>query len=134
MISNEKEYKMAVRNMIKRVQNAKNIEELNRIDMPAEDREILFDCISEGFIRGKTHDYLGKNREFRELRMQDGSARPEVYSTVITLKGLAFLKPDHTKARANIALAMSVAAFLVSILSNLDKITQNLQLLSNLVG
>ena len=134
MIKNEKEYSRAMRAMIVRVQSAEDADEINCAQMTMEEREILFDCITDGYVRGKTTDVIGKDRHMINLRMMDGSARPEVYNTIITLKGLCFLKPDRIKAKANIAIFVSACALLVSILANLDKIASNLQMLKGLIG
>ena len=62
----------------------------------------------------------------------DGKAHSEIFNTVITLKGLEFLKPDRTKTKANLAIIISAIAgvvslgsLLVSVLANLDKIYRN---------
>ena len=63
-----------------------------------------------------------------------------IFNTVITLKGLEFLKPDRTKTKANLAIIISAIAgvvslgsLLVSVLANLDKIISNLEILNDLL-
>ena len=75
-----------------------------------------------------------------ELRTMDGKAHSEIFNTVITLKGLEFLKPDRTKTKANLAIiisaiagAVSLGSLLVSVLANLDKIIRNLEILNDLL-
>lgn len=70
----------------------------------------------------------------------DGKAHSEIFNTVITLKGLEFLKPDRTKTKANLAIiisaiagAVSLGSLLVSVLANLDKIIRNLEILNDLL-
>lgn len=135
MIKSEREYKKAMRDMIRRVQSAKNADEINDATLTMEEAEILTDCILEGYVRGKVEEELSNGRVIT-LRTLDGKAHPEIYNTVIPLKGLAFLKPENTALKATIAICASVIASLVSIsalfvslLSSLDKILVNLEIL-----
>lgn len=131
MIRNQTDYRIAMCNMIRRVQTAKSADEISDAKMSLEEAEILMDCIENGFVRGKT-TYLSKDGEEMDRRTLDGMPHPWVYSTVITLKGLEFLKPDRTKLKANLALILSVSSLVVSCLANLDKIITNLNLLLKL--
>lgn len=134
MIKTERGYRRAMKRMIKRVRSTDDIAELDSSKMDPLDAEILYDCIAEGYIRGKLTDTLGRDKHKIELRAMSGKALPEVYNNIITLKGLAFLKPDRTRLKANIALAISICAMLISLMANLDKVLLNLQLLKGLAG
>lgn len=138
MIQSRSDYRAAVCRMIRTVQTAKSADEINSLKMTAEDAEILNDCIESGFIRGRI-SYLNSDGKEIKLRTLDGKAHPQVFSTVITMKGLEFLKPDRTKLKANLALVFSALAVVVSVCSvlvtgmaNLDKILGNLSLLMEL--
>ena len=131
MIRNQTDYRIAMCNMIRRVQMAKSTDEINEAKMSPEEAEILADSIESGFVRGRTK-YLNSEGKEIELRNLKGIALPRVCSTVITLKGLEFLKPDRTKLKANLALIISVCSLVVSGLANLDKIITNLDLLLKL--
>lgn len=139
MIKNEKEYRNAMKKMIRYVQSAKDISEIDPSKMNDEESEILYDCIVEGYIRGKTSESFGNSGQIKELRAISGKALPEVHSTLITHRGLAFLKPDKANKRSIIALWISIFAAIisalalaVSILSNLDKIIENWHLFISL--
>ena len=139
MISNQTDYRKAMCKMIRKIQNSSSAEEINDLEMSIEDAEILNDCIENGFVRGKT-TYRNHNGEEIELRTMDGKAHSEIFNTVITLKGLEFLKPDRTKTKANLAIIISAIAgvvslgsLLVSVLANLDKIISNLEILNDLL-
>ena len=93
MIRNQTDYRKAMCKMIRKIQNSSSAEEINDLEMSIEDAEILNDCIENGFVRGKT-TYRNHNGEEIELRTMDGKAHSEIFNTVITLKGLEFLKPD----------------------------------------
>ena len=103
MIRNQTDYRKAMCKMIRKIQNSSSAEEINDLEMSIEDAEILNDCIENGFVRGKT-TYRNHNGEEIELRTMDGKAHSEIFNTVITLKGLEFLKPDRTKTKANLAI------------------------------
>lgn len=139
MIRDQADYRKAMCDMIHRIQKAKSPEEINTMEMSIEDAEILNDCIENGFVRGETYATNSNGKKF-PLRTMDGKAHPEIYNTVITLKGLEFLKPNRAEARANLAIAISavagvvsIASLLVNALANLDKIVENFQFLTNLL-
>lgn len=140
MIRNQADYHKAMCNMIRKIQNAHSADEINNADMSVEEAEILNDCIENGFVRGKNH-YFDSNGKRNELRTVDGKAHPVIHTTVITLKGLEFLKPDRTNAKANLAIiisalagAISLGSLVVSVLTNLDKIISNFAILRGLLS
>lgn len=138
MIRNQTDYRKAMCSMIRKIQSARSADEINSMEMSIEEAEILNDCIENGFVRGETSAQNAAGQEI-PLRTMDGKAHPVIHNTVITLKGLEFLKPDRTTAKANLAIAISAVAgvislgsLLVSVLASLDKILSNLDLLKAL--
>lgn len=127
MISSEKEYESAMREMILKVQAGYE----PPFDASAEEMELLSDCIRRGYLNGCTTD-VGLNGQIQELRTMDGKMHPVLYNHVITPKGFAFLKPKNTDKKSTAALLISLIALLVSILSNLDKIFENFHLILSL--
>ena len=128
MLHTEKEYNSAMRQMILRVQQAASVDEINTWDMSIEEAEILLDCVASGYLIGK----VPKN--IAECRTLDGKAHPELFNTVITPKGLAFLKPPRTDLKATIALIVSAIAALISLLSNADQILHNIKSFLSLIS
>ena len=131
----EKDYISAMRKMILRVQNATDLDEIDTFTMTANEAEILFDCMKEGYLIGKVP------KDETDFRTMDGKAHPELINTVVPPKGLAFLRPVKTDLKSNIALGVSVFAalislfaFLVTLLANLDKIIQNWSIFVSLLG
>ncbi len=85
MIRSQREYKRAMRKMIKRVQSGEIIDSWNE---SFEDMEILADCILAGYINGEVfHDG-------EVIRTMDGKIHPTIFNSHIPLKGLAFLRPQ----------------------------------------
>lgn len=127
MLKSERDYEKAIRKMLLRVQNVTSLEEIQPHQMSLEDAEILMDCIKQGYLVGKTED------NGIELRTLDGKAHPELLSSLITPKGFAFLKPKNTDMKATAAIVISSFALLISILSSLDKILENIRWLIDLL-
>ena len=106
MIRSQREYRKAMRKMIRRVQCG---EEIDARKESIEDMEILADCISAGYINGELeHD--GKS-----IRTLDGKIHPIVFNSHIPLKGLAFLHPQ-IDWKFIIPTIISVIALLCSLL------------------
>lgn len=134
MISSEKEYFAAMRNMIRKVRSGY----VPAHDADHEELEVLAECIRQGYLLGKT-TYIDEHGREQELRTLDGKMHPEITNHVIPPKGLAFLSPNKTERKSNIALGVSICAvvislfaFIVTLLSNLDKIIENWDLLMTL--
>lgn len=86
MISSSRDYKNAMKRMIRKVQGGYK----PPFDADAEELEILSDCIKSGYIRGQT-TYIGIDGHEHELRTLDGKMHPEITNHIIPPKGLAFL-------------------------------------------
>ncbi len=117
MIKSEKEFKREMRKAIRRV--TKGLSPYNSEHPTREELEVVTECISQGYL-------LSLNNDDSVLRTLDGNPHPTFISSVVPLKGLSFLKPDRTILRSKIALWFSFAALLISLLSNLSTIYQNL--------
>ena len=138
MLNSQKEYKAAMRKMIRYVQS----EHFSCQTPPLnsnEDREVLADCIRNGYINGTIHETGKPPALARENRLITGDILPIVYNSVIPLKGLIFLEPDKEERRVRVAfwaslvaVLVSLAALLVSALSNLDRLIDNIRLLISL--
>lgn len=85
MIRSQREYKRAMRKMIRRIQSG---EEIDSWRESSEDMEILADCILAGYVNGELKD------DGKTLRTMDGKIHPIVFNSHIPLKGLAFLHPQ----------------------------------------
>lgn len=105
--------------MLLRIQKMK-LEDVNTFEMSIGEAEILMSCVKAGYLNGR---YEENGLEFRTM---DGKAHPELLSTGITPLGAAFLNPKNTEVKATIALVFSGIALLVSILSNLSSIKENI--------
>ena len=127
MLKSQRGYEKALRAMLRQVQGAASLSEIQPHQMNREDSEILMECIKLGYLLGETE----KNGV--ELRTKDGKAHPELHSTSLTPKGFAFLRPKRTDIKATVSLCISILALLVSILANLDKIAENFRLLTGLL-
>ena len=99
MITSDRDYLSAMKDMIRKVQSGYE----PPFNASAEELEILADCIRNGYIRGQT-SYFRDGRE-HELRTLDGKIHPEITNHIIPPKGLAFLsendecnKPDKIHA------------------------------------
>ena len=125
MLKTDKDYTKAMKTMIRRIQAG---DTPSSFIITAEDCEILAECIKAGYINGTT-TYTDINGNVSELRTCDGTIHPTIYNNIITLKGLEFLKPNYVEIKANLAIAISALALLISLLSNLDKIIENLKFL-----
>lgn len=103
-ISNESDYKNAMRVMIRRVQSGEAIDTFSE---SVEDMEILSDCIRLGYINGAVEQ---DGRPFRTL---DGKMHPVIHNSHIPLKGIAFLHPQPDW-KFLIPTLISLAAFVKS--------------------
>lgn len=112
MISSEKEYKEAMKCMVRKVQSG---EKIDVSGLSIEEAEVLSDCIKCGYIIGKATEWNERLHDFIDLRTLDGKAHPEIQSSVIPLKGMAFLKavPDW---RTIVPIVISICALMVSII------------------
>lgn len=126
MVKNQKGYIREMRSMIRRVQTLPKGESLNPFELSHEEAEILSDCIKNGYVIGTVTSFDKDTGREYELRTMDGKIHPELFNNVITPKGLAFLKPSKTDIKASIALIISILALLISFLSQLDRIIQNI--------
>lgn len=106
MIRSQREYKKAMRKMIRRVQSG---EKINSWEENFEDMEILADCISAGYINGELEE------DGKPIRTLDGKIHPIVFNSYIPLKGLAFLHPQ-IDWKFIIPTIISVIALLCSLL------------------
>lgn len=125
MIKSERAFTKAMRKTIRCVANGQSPFHSPATD---DDSEVIAECIN--------HGYLLSNSPLENgivLRTADGKAHPDVNTTVVPLKGLAFLKPDRTRAYAKVSLGLSIAALLVSILANLPEILGSVQMLASLL-
>lgn len=123
MIKSERAFTKAMRKMISNIADGKSPYH----DPPTDDDcEVLAECISRGLLLSAA-PLDGGN----VLRTMDGKAHPMVNTQVVPLKGLAFLHPDRTRLRANIALSLSTIAILVSVLVGLPQIISSVKLLIN---
>ena len=125
MIKSEREFIIEMQNTILRVANGESPFHNPATD---DDSEVIAECINQG--------YLLSNSPLDEgtvLRTMDGKAHPDVNTSVVPLKGLAFLKPDRTRLYAKVSLGLSIAALLVSILANLPEILGSLRMLADLL-
>lgn len=122
MIDSEHKFKRAMRRMIKRIINGQS----PLPDNPSrEDYEVLTECIKAEYI-------LSLQDEDLTIRTMDGCPHPVPNCEVIPLKGLAFLKPDKAELYARISIWLSIFALLISVLTNLTEIVQNVRLLIGL--
>ncbi|WP_195278929.1 hypothetical protein [Clostridium sp. J1101437_171009_A5] len=128
MLRSQRDYEKALRAMLLRVQRADSLDDVQPHQMNLEDAEILMDCVKLGYLHGRAEN------KGAELRTMDGKAHPVLLNTIITPKGLAFLRPKHTDIKATAAIVISILALLVSILSDLDRIIENCRLILNLAG
>jgi len=126
MISREKDYIKAMRAMIARVGETESVQDIDTFQMSLEEAEILSDCINEGYLIGTATP---------DMRTLDGKMHSELINNVITPKGLAFLKPNKTERKSNVALITSIVAvsisffaFLTTLIANIDKIVSNWEL------
>jgi hypothetical protein len=128
MLRSERQYERAIRNMLHSVQSAESVDEFDTWKMSTEECEVLSACIKRGYLVGKIEDDDG------ELRTLDGKMHPNLLNTTVTPAGCAFLRPKRTDAKATAAIMISIAALLVSILANLDRIAENYRWLIDLLG
>lgn len=135
MIHSEKEYRNAMRMMILRVQRAADINDIDTWALSMEEAELLLDCVRDGYLTGKVPE------DETSCRTLDGKAHPELINTVVTPKGLSFLRPSKTDLKSSVALGVSIFAavislfaFVVTLLANLDKVIQNCAILAALLG
>lgn len=126
LLSTPAQYEEAMRDVIRRVQRGEISHAPNG---SIEEMEVIADCIRLGYINGR----LNLNGETEPFRTLDGKIHPEILNNHIPLKGLCFLQPDKTAQKAGAAMWLSLIALVVSILSNLDKILINLQMLIDLL-
>ena len=125
MIKSEREFTREMRKTILRIANGQSPFHNPATD---DDSEVIAECINHGYLLSKHPLENGA-----VLRTMDGKAHPDVNTTVIPLKGLAFLKPDRTRTYARVSLWLSIAALLVSILSNLPEIFESVRMLIDLL-
>lgn len=118
MIKTEKEFTNEMRKMIRKVSSGENP---FHTPPTRDDIEVLAECINRGYLLS-----LDNRNNDRTL---DGKPHLNLITDVVPLKGLSFLNPDRTRLRANIAIGLSAAALLVSILSNLTKIVGSIHFL-----
>ena len=109
MIRSQREYKRAMRKMIRRIQSG---EEIDSWRESSEDMEILADCILAGYVNGELKD------DGKTLRTMDGKIHPIVFNSHIPLKGLAFLHPQ-IDWKFIIPTIISIIALLCSLLGSL---------------
>lgn len=126
MIKSERAFTAAMRKMIICIIKGKSPLHNPPTD---DDYEVLAECINRGLLLSS--DQL-KNGTV--MRTMDGKAHPAVNANIVPLKGLAFLRPDRTKLRANIALALSIIAIFISVLSNFSAIVDNVRLIEALLS
>lgn len=110
MIRSQREYKRAMRKMIRRVQKG---EEIDSWKESFEDMEILADCILAGYVNGEL-EHNGKT-----VRTMDGKIHPIVFNSHIPIKGLAFLHPQFDW-KFIIPTIISIIALLCSLLGPLN--------------
>ena len=104
MIRSQREYKRAMRKMIRRIQSG---EEIDSWRESSEDMEIL-----AGYVNGELKD------DGKTLRTMDGKIHPIVFNSHIPLKGLAFLHPQ-IDWKFIIPTIISIIALLCSLLGSL---------------
>lgn len=106
--------------MIKRVLNG---EEAISAKRTREELEVAAECLERGYLYPASNQIM--NDFGKVKRMMDFSPVPMVDRNSVPVKGLAFLKPDRSELRSKAALWISLGAFLISLLSNIDVIARN---------
>lgn len=121
MIKTERQFVCEMRKMIRRVINGENA--LHNPPTP-DDVEVLAECINCGYLLP-----LDSSNADAVNRTLDGTPHINLNTAVVPLKGLAFLRPDRTRLRANVAIFLSAVAIVVSILSDLTEIVGTIRCL-----
>ena len=95
-----------------------------------EDLEILTECIESGYL------FSRNARDGKVLRTMDGMPHPIVDMDAVPFKGYMFLAPTPEERRSKLtisisifAAAISVLALVCSLLTGLDQIITNVQML-----
>jgi hypothetical protein len=131
MIKTAHDYEAAMKSMVRHIANG----EPYLSSPPTRDElEVLTECVKKGYLLS-----LSDEEGTSVMRTMDGMPHPEVNTTVVPLKGLMFLKPDRTQRRSIAALVVSICAAAISLIAlfaelvtNLDRIVENLELLRSL--
>ena len=131
MIKSARNFESAMKSMVRHIANG----EPYLSSPPTRDElEVLTECVKKGYLLS-----LSDAEGASVMRTMDGMPHPEVNTTVVPLKGLMFLKPDRTQRRSIAALVVSICAAVISLvalaaemLTNLDRIVGNLELLRSL--
>ena len=111
MIKTAHDYEAAMKSMVRHIANG----EPYLSSPPTRDElEILTECVKKGYLLS-----LSDEEGASVMRTMDGMPHPEVNTTVVPLKGLC-------------AAAISLIALFAELVTNLDRIVENLELLRSL--